>query len=104
MHMRIIVIILSCAALVALSGCGLFQRSSPAAGDSRPGKDVALTAHNPVSLHNYRVAREYSVAGRYELAREHYLLAYAAAEGDAPLRDTLSKELKAVDSMIRALR
>ena len=105
MHARTITIILCCATLFALTGCGLFQgSSSPSAGNSRPGADVALTGHNPVSLQNYRAARAYSAEGRLELAREHYLLAYAAAEDDAALRTMLEKELRAVDMMIQTLR
>ncbi len=105
MHTRIITIFLCCAALLVLSGCGLFQNSSsPSAGNARPGADVALTAHNPVSLQNYKAARIYASEGRLELAKEHYLLAYAAAEDDSLLRDMLEKELRAVDMMIQTLR
>lgn len=84
-----------------IPGCGLF--SSSADKSARPGSGVALIRESPVSLHNYRVAREYAVSGRYELAREHYLLAYASAE-DAAVRDMLARELEAVDLMIRTLR
>ena len=102
MHIRTIAIILCCTlVLVFSSGCGLF--SSGTSKSSRPGSDVALVSENPVSLHNYRTAREYAASGRYELAREHYLLAYASAE-DATVKDMLAKELKAVDLMIRSLR
>lgn len=104
MHLRTIVIMLSCMILLALSGCSWFGGSSPSAGNSRPGADVALTGHSPVSLHNYRTARMYSAEGRLELAREHYLLAYAAAEDDNELRAVLERELKAVDMMIKTLR
>lgn len=105
MHARIITILLCCTTLLALSGCGLFRDSSPSsAGNMRPGADVALTAHNPVSLQNYSAARTYAAEGRLELAREHYLLAYAAAEDDLPLQTMLEKELKAVTMMLQTLR
>ena len=105
MHARTITILLCGTALLGLSGCGLFQSSSsPSAGNSRPGAEVALTGHNPVSLRNYQTARAYSAEGRLELAREHYLLAYAAAEDDTTLRAMLEKELRAVDMMIKTLR
>ena len=105
MHSRAISILLGGLALLALSGCGLFgDKSSPAAGNSRPGLGVAVTAHNPVSLENYRTARAYSAEGRLELAREHYLLAYAAAEDDTALRTVLERELRAIDMMIKTLR
>ena len=99
MHARTIALILCCAALFAVAGCG-----SSSSGASRADTGLALTVRNPISLENYRAAREYSSAGRYELAREHYLLAYAAAGDDAVLRGILQKELKAVDLMIRTLR
>lgn len=98
MHARTILIILCCTLILVLSGCG-----SSTSKSSRPGADVALVAENPVSLHNYRTAREYAASGRYELAREHYLLAYASAE-DATVKEMLAKELKAVDLMIHSLR
>lgn len=105
MHARTITILLCCTALLALTGCGLFRSSpSSSAGNTRPGANVALTAHNPVSLQNYKAARAYASEGRLELAREHYLLAYAAAEDDASLRLTLEKELRAVDMMLKTLR
>jgi hypothetical protein len=98
MYARIITILLCCAALVNLAGCGLFRDAPP------PSADVALTAHNPVSLQNYKTARGYASEGRLELAREHYLLAYAAAGGNAALRTALEKELRAVDMMLKTLR
>lgn len=101
MHIRVLTILLGCSLIPALAGCGLF--SSGADKNPRPGSEVALLAENPVSLNNYRAAREYALAGRYELAREHYLLAYAAA-ADGPLKDMLERELEAADLMIRTLR
>jgi len=104
MHARIITSLLCCTALFILSGCGIFKGADPSEATTRPDMDVALTSHNPVSLQNYRTARTYSAEGRFELAREHYLLAYAAAEGDAVLRVTLERELRAIDMMIKTLR
>ena len=105
MHTRIIPTFLCGAALLAISGCSVFKGlTSSAEESSHPNAAVALTGHNPVSLHNYKTARSYSMEGRLELAREHYLLAYAAAEDDLVLRDMLEKELKAVDMMIKTLR
>ena len=76
-------------------------------GCAKSGEDtraVVTTSHNPVSLSCYKAGRVYSAQGRFELAREQYLLAYAAAEGDSVLRASLERELKAVDMMIRTLR
>lgn len=100
MRMRTFAILTGCLCLLAASGCS----GSPKAGNSRPGAEIAMTRHNPLSLYNYTLGREYSASGRYELAREHYLIAYAAAQDDAVLQDMLQKELKAVDLMIHSLR
>ncbi len=92
------------AALLALPGCSSMKNALNAATGAPPETDIATTEHNPVSIWNYRTAREYSAQGRLELAREHYLLAYAAAEGDVVMRDALQKELHSVDLMIKTLR
>lgn len=106
MRIRTMAIIPCCVMVFVLSGCGgIFQDSSPPTGGAPiAGADIALTQHNPVSLYNYRTAREYSAQGRYELAKEHFLLAYAAAGDDVILRDMLARELESVDLMIRTLR
>lgn len=89
--------------LCSLSACSWFGSDSGAAtgvyaesSDSGPGG-------NEVSLLNYRIARDYAADGRYELAREHYLLALAAA-GTPELRNSLARELSGVDKMIKSLR
>lgn len=86
------------ASALLLSACGR------GGGQSSGTADAVLINANPVCLQNFGAAREYSSAGRYELAREHYLLAYAAAGDNPTLRDALAKELDAVDLMIRSLR
>ena len=48
-------------------------------------------------------ARYFQAQGRYELAREHFLLALAAARTDAE-RDMLDQELRTVDLQIKTLR
>lgn len=86
--------------LTVLSGCA----GTPSA-NGRPRQATLITSeHNPVSLRLFASGREYSAAGRYTLAREQYLLAYAAAGDDPVLQDMLQQELKAVDLMIRTLR
>lgn len=99
MHLRTIAIILCCATAFALSGCGTVTDFFSFGDD-----EVVLAPHNAVSTHNYKIARIYCTEGRYELAKEHYLLAYAAAGDDIHLRDTLAKEIEAVDAMIKTLR
>jgi|GEM_PF-1858624 len=104
MHARTVAILISVLALLTLTGCSRSNSSPSTAGSSYPESGVAITPHNPVSLYNYKTARAYSAEGRLELAREHYLLAYAAAEGDAPLRTALEREIRAVNLMIKTLR
>jgi hypothetical protein len=89
--------VLMAAVLLLPAGCAWWKSG----GDARA---VAAIGHNPVSLSCYKAGRIYSAQGRYELAREQYLLAYAAAEGDSALRADLERELTAVDMMIRTLR
>ena len=69
------------------------------------GSDESLYAspYTPDSIANYRLGREYASAGRYELAREHYLLALAASS-DRDMQEALVSELKSIDMMIKSLR
>ncbi|MDL2271779.1 hypothetical protein LJC23_01960 [Desulfovibrio sp. OttesenSCG-928-I05] len=80
-----------------LGACAWFAKDD----DTRT---VVTTTHNPVSLAYYKAGRTYSAQGRFELAREQYLLAYAAAEGDPTLRSALEQELQAADMMLRTIR
>lgn len=73
---------------VMLSGCG--------------GR-VASVAESDETIHNWHKGREYQAAGRYELAREHYLLAMAAVRSEGA-QQSLSRELATVDLMLRTLR
>lgn len=59
----------------------------------------------PVPLHNsntewhVQVGRDYAAQGRYELAREHLLMALAS-NSDPYMRGMIAHELKSVDTMI----
>ena len=65
---------------------------------------VPVTApYNEVCLQHYQLAQYYAVAGRYELAREYYLLALASAENQR-LRGILASELDGVEKMIYSTR
>ena len=88
------------AAAQMLAGCALFTSKN----NDSPEQTLATTEHNAISLLNYRTAREYSASGRFELAKEHYLLAYAAAGENAALRESLRQELHSVDLMIKTMR
>lgn len=69
----------------------------------RSDENLYASPYTPDSIANYRLGREYAAAGRYELAREHYLLALAAAS-DRDMQDALVSELKSIDMMIKSLR
>jgi hypothetical protein len=81
-----------------------FAGCSPGAVLSRFSNErVVVVPHDPNSLRNMKLGREYASAGRYELAKEHYLMALAASS-DAETQRIVSHELRAVDLMIQAQR
>lgn len=87
------------AALMLTPGCSLFS-----GGSTGPdGKSVAAVNYSDEALHNYKQGKYYSSAGRYELAREYYLMAMASA-ADPLLQEAISHDLAAVDYMIRMQR
>lgn len=63
----------------------------------------AVVQYDQSYLWNLQIGREYAAAGRYELAKEHYLMALAVSN-DADTRDLVTHELHAVDLMIKAQR
>lgn len=64
---------------------------------------VAVIPEAEETVYNWSQARDYQAQGRYELARQHYLLALAAAR-TAESQQTLQRELDSVDRMLEALR
>jgi hypothetical protein len=84
--------------ILTVAGC------SPKTVLSRFSSDrIVIVPHDPNSLWNMKLGREYASAGRYELAKEHYLLALAASS-DEETKKIVSHELHAVDLMIQAQR
>ena len=53
--------------------------------------------------HNWKMARDYERQMRYELARQHYLLALAACRSEFTQMQ-LRRELESVDLQIRTMR
>ncbi|MDL2306525.1 hypothetical protein LJC48_00655 [Desulfovibrio sp. OttesenSCG-928-C06] len=104
-------LLLALLALPVLSGCSLFSTSSESTessslfffGKSSDGGNVNVSEYTPDSLLNYQLGRNYAASGRYELAREHYLIALAAANTQE-LQEALSQELRGIDLMIKSLR
>jgi hypothetical protein len=72
-------------------------------GFENESADTAVVEYNPDCLRNYRAGRDFAAAGRYELAREHYILALASS-GGSNLREALTHELDNIDLMIKSLR
>lgn len=64
---------------------------------------VAVTPEAEETIFNWTQARDYQAQGRYELARQHYLVALAAAR-TPETQQTLQRELDSVDRMIEAMR
>ena len=69
----------------------------------KPEKREAVAPYSAHSLMHYQLGREYMAGGRYELAREHILLAMAGARDDA-LRDQAAADLEALDRIIVSRR
>ncbi len=85
--------ILAVAALCAL----------PPTACSQPPRPDYLLTDSDEALANWHNARYFQAQARYELAREHYQLALAAARTPY-VREALGRELNAVDLQIKALR
>ena len=67
-------------------------------------KNTAPVApHNSNSLWHLQLGRDYAAKGRYELAREHLLMA-VASNSDPHMQGLLTHELKSVDTMIKTQR
>lgn len=95
--------LISAALAMALmsTGCSFFN--SIISSNKEVQGEAAVTQYSTASLRNYKTARDFAAQGRYELAREHYLLALASAS-DPYLQDALAQELESVDMMIKSLR
>ena len=86
-----------CLALCVLvcAGCSVFNSSH--------GKSAAAVSYSDQSLHNYKQGQYYASAGRFELAREYYLLALAATT-DPDMQEAISRDLEAADAAIQIQR
>ena len=80
--------------LAACAGCSLFEPSKARA---------AAVNYSDQSLHNYKQGQYYASAGRFELAKEYYLLALAATT-DPGMQDAISRDLEAADAAIQIQR
>lgn len=64
---------------------------------------MAVVPYDANCLLHLKLGREYVAQGRYELAREHYLMALASSN-DSETRELASHELRSVDMMIKTQR
>lgn len=95
--------VLFIALVVALSGCTAFKaRKSPTTQRPTVYKVVA-SPYSSNSMQNLYIGRKYIAEQRYELAKEHFLLALASAEHEN-MREQLVSEITAVNRLIETLR
>lgn len=89
---RLLLLILLCLMLWA---CGTSKYFSSERG--------AVEPYNANCLWNLQMGKNYMAKGRYELAREHLLLALAASD-NVETRNVIAHELNSVDLMIQTQR
>lgn len=85
-----------CTLLIILPGC------SSVVSDIQ-GEQAVVVPYDSQYLLNLQAGREYAANGRYELAREHFLLALASSR-NRQTRNLAAQELASVDLMIQTLR
>lgn len=68
-----------------------------------PRQRFSAPPYHGNTLANFTIARQYMSTGRFELAREHLLLALTTAR-DEEMRGRLAQELEAVELMIATRR
>ncbi|MEG2005092.1 MAG: hypothetical protein RR014_03555 [Bilophila sp.] len=64
---------------------------------------IAVIPESGETITNWSLARDYQAQGRYELARQHFLLALASSR-TTDSQTTLQREMDALDRMIQAMR
>jgi len=91
-----------CLTVCALLGVYAFSQPEHvrAAGESAAFDSLADTQ---ATTQNWRLARDYERQMRYELARQHYLLALASCRSETT-QAQLRRELESVDLQIRTMR
>lgn len=73
------------------------------ASERLPPSGREAAAPNAISRWNLELARDYMAQGRYELAKERYLLALAS-NTNPKLHVAIAQGLKSADTMIQTLR
>lgn len=78
-----------------LAGCGVTKHFS--------GERAVVTPYDTNCLWNLQQGRDYAAQGRYELAKEHLVMALAASN-DPETRRIIAHELQSTDMMIQSQR
>lgn len=89
--------------LLAVSGCSTLSGSNSKAPVRPQTKQVVASPYSSNSMRNLYIGRQYVAEQRYELAREHFLLALASAENEN-MREQLVSEITAVNRLLETLR
>ena len=85
-----------------LCGFAFAQPDHVRAADASAAFDN-LPDDTKATMHNWKLARDYERQMRYELARQHYLLALSSCRLE-PTQTQLRRELESVDLQIRTMR
>lgn len=76
-----------------------------ACGSEKPywGDEAAITPYDANCLRQIQLGRDYVAHGRYELAKEYFLVALASSR-DPETRNIIAHELNSVEMMIKTQR
>jgi hypothetical protein len=86
-----------------LGGLALAQPGAARAAAAGPSFVFDRMTDTKATVHNWKLARDYEQQMRYELARQHYLLALASCRSE-PTQAQLRRELESIDLQIRTMR
>ena len=92
-----------CLGLCALLYGFAFALPPPAQAAGNPSAEFDRLRDTKGTEHNWKLARDYERQMRYELARQHYLLALASCRKEAT-QTQLRRELESIDLQIRTMR
>ncbi|MDR0465761.1 MAG: hypothetical protein LBH94_00210 [Deltaproteobacteria bacterium] len=100
MKTTIIHILCTCA---LICGFALARTHSAQAAAVIPSAVFDRITDTKATRHNWNLARDYELQMRYELARQHYLLALASCRSEST-QAQLKRELESIDLQIRTMR
>ncbi len=101
--MRTKILLSLCCLLFLSAGCSSLRQDESSSFFKEGEPQVMAVQYNGHALYNFQLGREYLAGGRYELARERFLLALASSKNDALRRDAVT-ELETVNRLIRSQR